>query len=533
MPIASVVMAHYKIKRKNMKRIFLGCIICSFGLATLAQNELITSCNNKTIGKNYLTNKNIVAKEIVFPERIHDFYFDTLSNCITVQLRGTSKNGKWLNNGGNVVLYDLGQNKVKWYKKIYYQQGGIEQHNNLIIHTIQNKSYCLSSKTGDNLWEVKNSIYIVEPNQNIGIGYKYDTFSGEANTLEGINLKDGKIVWQRKINREYSWNDLIHINDSTILLVAAGLHTINIKNGTGWDYNTITGQKDYTTNVAANVAGAALGLLTGTFVGTTGHDLIRDVVSNLLVDSTNIYIASREKLTRLNHKGDIIWSTPLDKSSMSKSSIFVRDSTLFMVNKGYAFMGNRQLDYGNPFFSAFNLKSGKQKFLNRINKENEQISFFQTDKDTLLVISKNKISKFNMNDGSLKDEKIFDIETSGELKFLVGNNVYIKSDSTYCSLVSSDTKNYFVYTKNADILEINRNLQISNQISSNNYYVYYFKNAGCKFLDMGKTTTVIDKNDKEIATLDISRKTIKIGSKIYYIQENSLIEVDLNDITQK
>jgi hypothetical protein len=103
----------------------------------------------------------------------------------------------------------------------------------------------------------------------------------------------------------------------------------------------------------------------------------------------------------------------------------------------------------------------------------------------------------------------------------------------YHSIISSATKNYFVYTKNAIILEINRNLQLINQISPDNYYVYYLKDEGCKFLDLGKTTIVVDKNDKEQATLDISRKTIKIGSKIYCVKENSLIEIELNEVIKK
>lgn len=524
---------HRETNNKRMRRIVIIALFCLFGLTVFGQKGVNISYGDRVVGKNHLVNKDIVAKEALFPERIHDFYYDSVSNCLTVQLRGTSKNGKWLNNKGHIALYDLTQNKIKWSKKISYQQSGIEQHNNLIIQTIQNKSYCLDFETGNNKWEIKNSIYYVDPYQNIGIGYRNDSFSGASNTVEGIDLQSGAVVWQRQINREYGWNDILHLNDSTIIIVASGLHLINVRNGTGWDYHTITGQKDYTANVATNVAGVALGVLTGTFVTTTGHDLIREVVSNVWLDSASVYIASREKLTRLNHRGDIIWTTPLDKSLMSKSSIFVSDSTLFMVNRGYAFMGYRQLNYGSPFFATFDINTGKQRFLNIISKKKDPISYYRTDKDVLLVVFKNRILKYSMSDGALINERLFDVETSGELKFFIGNDVYQLSDSTFHSITSSGSKSYFVYTEKGYILEVDNNFEVLNQIYPNSYYVYYFKTENFKFLDMGEVTAVIDNENNQVATLDISRRTIRIGSKIFFIQGSSLVGVELDDITIK
>jgi len=44
-------------------------------------------------------------------------------------------------------------------------------------------------------------------------------------------LKNGNVIWQRDLNREYGWNDVFYTNDSTMIVVAAGLHAINIKTG--------------------------------------------------------------------------------------------------------------------------------------------------------------------------------------------------------------------------------------------------------------------------------------------------------------
>src|SRR5690606_1196566 len=107
------------------------------------------------------------------------------------------------------------------------------------------------------------------------IGSKIQASKSKENMLEGIDLITGKPIWQREISREYSWNDVFYLNDSILLIAAAGLHTLNIFDGTGWDYNTITGKKDYTASAIGTGLGIVAGLLTGTYAVSTGHNLVR------------------------------------------------------------------------------------------------------------------------------------------------------------------------------------------------------------------------------------------------------------------
>ena len=81
------------------------------------------------------------------------------------------------------------------------------------------------------MWEVNNSLYFVDPEFNLGLGYRYKMASGYSNDLAGIDLKNGRICWTRVINREYTWNDFFYTSDTTVLIVAAGLHSLKLKNG--------------------------------------------------------------------------------------------------------------------------------------------------------------------------------------------------------------------------------------------------------------------------------------------------------------
>ena len=510
-----------------IKAFVLIGLFCISTLTVLAQSELSIQDGEKIIGKNLKTNKDILAKELLFPERIDHFQVDSTSGFLTVQLRGTSKNGKWLNNTGTIVLYDLFSKKAKWTKKINYGQSSLKQFGSLIIQTINGKSFCLNNDNGDVEWEVKNLISYVERDRKLGIGYQSNTLSGNTNSLEGIDLSNGNSRWKRLINREYGWNDIFHLNDSVLIVAAAGLHAINLSDGTGWDYNTITGAKDYKSTIAANAAGAVLGALTGTFVMSTGSDLVSDIVSNVLVDSAMIYFASREKITRLDQNGIVNWSFPLSKDQASKSSIFIRDTLLFMVNKGYAFMGNRQVNIGAPFIAAFNKNSGRQLFLTELDNRKNQINGFKTDKDTLTLILNDRVINYSMINGSVILEKSFDIQATGELNYFIGDQAYLMIDNVYTPLILSDSTCHYLYTKTGKILVLNDQLKITKQIDYNQLYIRFLKSGDFRFLMKGEVTTLIGSGNQVITKLKITGNAEVTGSKLYDSQEKSFIEMDL------
>lgn len=51
--------------------------------------------------------------------------------------------------------------------------------------------------------------------------------------LEGIDLNNGQVLWKRELNGEYGWNDVFYTNDSTLVVAAAGLHSLDTKTGKG------------------------------------------------------------------------------------------------------------------------------------------------------------------------------------------------------------------------------------------------------------------------------------------------------------
>jgi len=305
------------------------------GLLWIAFASFAQSVNlwQRQIGKMIDTQEVIVAKEYIFPEMIYHFHVDTISKSITVQLRRWSNNERWLSNNGKIVNYDFVEEKIKWSKKISYRTDRIQQFGNTVIFTTVGKSYCLNIVNGKKMWTARNSIYFVDSIAHIGVGYKYETPREYHNMLEGIDLKNGKPIWQKRLSRDYGWNDVFRKSDSVWMIVASGLRTINIYDGSGWSYNTVTGEKDYKIATAINAAGLAAGLMTGTFFFTTGHDLIRDIVSNVHSNGEEYYFASKEIISRINKDdGKVIWMSPIPENLTSKSFVFTKDDIVFMVN---------------------------------------------------------------------------------------------------------------------------------------------------------------------------------------------------------
>ncbi len=522
------------IEKSEMRRINLILVVVVLSsLSGFAQKEITVLTNSKVVGKNLLTGESIPANKYTFPERVHDFQIDTIYNYVTIQLRGLRKD-KWLANKGEVIRYDLDKNKVLWFHKIAYQVESIEQYGGVTLHTTGVKSFCLENLTGQQLWEVKNSLIFADPVDKIGIGYKIQASKGKENILEGIDLTNGQPIWQREISREYSWNNVCYLNDSTLLIGASGLHTVNIFDGTGWDYYTITGKKDYTASAVGTGLGIAAGLLTGMYSVSTGQNLVRDVASNVIVDSLNIYFASKEHLVKLNKEGDVLWQKSLPNDLTSKSLIFKLNDNLVMVNRGYAYMGNRQLDFGTPFIASFDLDSGDQKYLVKVsNEKKEIIKAIDRIGEELLFVFNDHVSKYSAITGQLIKDQKFNIEKYGELNDFIGEQVFVERDSLFLSLPSMDSKKHYVYTKNARALTLSSDLKIENEIEFDDFYIYYLNRDNKKFLAKENKTVVIDADGKKIAEFSASSRSTFLNGKLYNAQERSFLEIDLINILKE
>jgi outer membrane protein assembly factor BamB len=510
-----------------------------FLVATLsfAQSLDVKVLSERTIGKIMATQEKIKAREYIFPERIYHAHIDTVSKLMTIQLLGLSPNGKSMKNRGKMLIYDAIEEKVKWSKRLSYRKNSIHRFGSTVIYTktgADSKSRGLDIETGKKLWQANNIIHFVDPAAQIGIGYtgsdKYD------NTLEGIDLKTGKSLWQRELNREYGWNDVFQLNDSVWMIIAAGLHTVNVHNGSGWTHHAVTGKKDYRVASAINMAGVTLGLLTGIFVFAMGHDLVRNIDSNVYSDSTGFYFASKEKISRIR-KGDgtDFWYHLLPAKLPSTSSIFAKADTLFMINYGYAFMGNRQINFGTPFFAAFNKENGEQVFFHTFdNNRKNPILDFKIENNHVWLIFKDKVMKCSLLDGFMIFETLINSNNFGELRLFADNRIYVDAgNSSLTSLLLSNTSQNHIFSNKRKVLIFDAELNIVGDIDEDQLYFVYQATDDYKLATKDNQTVVLDADNNKVAEIDITRRTFLVGNKLYGIREKSLFEIDVTNLIEQ
>lgn len=516
-----------------MKRLLsITCIILAT-LPTFSQNEIKVKINERSAGKNLLTQKEISAKEIVFPQRIHRVHADNQGGNLMIELRNyRSKKKKALHNSGHVAIYRPAEEAVKWSKKVEFMNNSFRQYDEYLLQTGPGGISMLNTETGNSNWSCKNTLYYVDPSLNTGVGYNYSAFSGLTKKLQGIELNSGLKLWERELLNDYGWNDVFALNDSTLLIASSGLHTFNIKTGKGWDYFLETGDKNYKGMIAANAAGLALGVLTGTFIVSTAPDIVRDVVSNILVDSTRIYIASQTKIACINHQGDAVWSVPFHKDMASKSYIFEADDRIYMINHGYAVMGYREISYGTPFIAAFDRESGNQIFLQTLDGKKEIIKSFKIDGDLLYLVSNQRIIRFLLPDGVVLFEKNIDVKTYGDPEFFIGNHVYIQSDSSFVSLPLSDPELHFLHSSLKKTLVLDDNFEVISEVPDEELYSYYMEHNGLRFISKKDQTWVLNDDGTTIAEIPGSYESFIMENKFYSIEEKSLIELNLEELNR-
>ncbi|MDR2887718.1 MAG: hypothetical protein LBV26_06955 [Bacteroidales bacterium] len=528
-----------------MKKTFLASVMflgATLSFAQTTPNGIMVFNNEKTIGRMTGTQKEIKATEYTFPGRIYDAHIDNVSNTATVQLRTLNDNGKRMENFGDIVHYDLNGRTVKWTKYISYVTSKIRYSGSTIIFSKGGNSYRLNPENGQDVWRAKNDIYFVDSSSaSIGIGYKFELGNKVyGHTLEGIDLNNGKRIWQRELNREYGWNDALPVNDSTWMILSGGLHTVNVHDGSGWSYNEITGVKDYTGSIAATAAGFALGAASvalfgsGTFFYSTGYSLISDLVSNVYSDSTGYYLASRDKVSRIRkNEGTAAWWRGLPDGYPSKSYLFAKADTLFMVNFGFAFRGDKLISYGTPFFAAFSKETGAQLFFSTINIEKNPILDFRIKNDHILLLFKDRLMKYSLRDGSQILEKPVSSDQAGELMEFAKTGIYIDAAGSHlANLVLSDTSKHYIVASSGRILIFDTDLNITGDVDTGRLYDELLKLNSYTFVTRDNQSFIIDANNKKVAEIDVAPKAVNVaGNKLYFFRENILFEIDIAGLT--
>jgi len=516
-------------QKNTMKNIILPFLLYMFTLQVIGQDKLKVPVTDIYIGRNFITNTDIGAKRYDFKENIYKWGVDDSTKMMTLQFRGTMDNGTDLKDSGSIVLVDFTTGEMRWKQEVDFRNTTIDQYDSLIIKTDGNISTCMNVATGETIWSAKYTLCYINPHIRVGSGYSVSPVEDGIKNIVGIDLTTGKSMWKRKINKDFTLNEFIPLNDSVILFSANGLHLAQLKTGKGWDYNSRTGKKDYSGTIASNIINLTFSILLGNdFEVTSGHDLISGVVSNTLVDSTGIYVADNRSIVKLDRTGNEIWHNKLPKNQVSRSTLIFKDYMIVMVNDGFALLNSELVKYGTPFIAAYDKNTGKQFFFSKAGYKNDQILSYKIQQDTVFLLTKKRVMKYSVKDGTEIWERYFKTDSLGELSQFGGNQLYIKKDSALISPVCSSPNSVSVFNDRNELLVLDYYLKTTDVIPNDQLYTCYLKSKKYSFIDNGISTVVTDDTNQPVAILDISGNSVLIGSKLFEVQGKSLVVIDID-----
>lgn len=363
----------------------LICIL--FFVSNFLHAQNIQRKEDITIGKNLITLNSITGKVYEFNGERPNIFIDSLHNYMFIKSRGISGKGKYLSNKGHIYMLDLNNGTELWSRGINYFSESISYTSKgILIGTKGIKNSLIDLKTGEEIWNKKFSPAGITNNNQVLLTYKNSKMYGITNKLEGREISTGEVIWETEIEHNYGWNRLLNLNDSTLLIFSSGLHSININDGSGWDYKAKTGIDDYKGTVAVNTIGVLSTILLGVGFMQTGHDMVTGLVSNILIKDSIIYMANHETIACINLAGDIIWETELPDKSGAASLIYLKDDKLYMINYGTGKCGQRLVNVGYPFMACFDKNNGNTVFFNQLTEKKHHIEDILKTDNTLILI---------------------------------------------------------------------------------------------------------------------------------------------------
>ncbi len=452
---------------------------------------------------------------------------------MVVRLHKLTKKGRLIDNSERFVVYDLANDTVMWFADDDFLVSRVVKYGTFYLHIEKNKCSRLNGETGKRLWTAPFFVYHVDPVRKIALGYKIDK-SRSTTILQGLNLVDGKVLWERSLSKRYGWNEAVSLDTSSVLVVSEGLHLVRLNDGSGWDYSAVTGELNTAEGVASISALTALTIaaaLNGSFISmpTPPSQVVYDVVSNVCQDSAGFYFAAKNQISCVDLNGQLKWCTDLPDNVTSKSFLIKNGNTLYLINTGYAYRNQKQIPYGNPFISAYDALTGRKAFFKSIHDSSSPINNYKFQDDTLYLLFDDRIVGIRLANGSLVYDKTVECPDEKMMAF-AGSKICVKTDKSYPCLALRDLSQHCILMDNNDVWVLNNNMDLVQKIKKDDYYIHYLDENEYSYFAHGNKTIVVNAENEIMATLDIFENLYKRGSKLFAVLKKSVIVVSLNDI---
>lgn len=465
---------------------------------------------------------------------------DTASSIVVINQREISRNGRSLKAWGSIMAFDLEKGTLLWeLPEKYLVAHSLWFDNRYLIRFGPMSTTRIDMATGQELWNTKMQMFNVVCSDStdlaVGLGYRISKLMlSPDDPMRGVNLNDGTQLWKRRISPWGGWHGYIRLNDTTLLVMTSGLHRIDLRTGEGWSYWAETAHNSLPSRKYRYYWGAVTQNNTmeeNHFIPTSGAYAVGQLCSNMYRVDSVVYWATRDSIVALSvEDGSVFWRTALPQEAGSSSSLYLTDSTVFLVNEGSAVFYNRYYGvYGRPFLAAFDRKDGKITMLQMIDQRNLSIIDHAFLDDSIALALEDRIAVHDLATGKLVRETLIDTARWGKIVLNVDNPVLYQYDSVgdrYYSLSGLSDEWDFITNKDMMLYWDMNNGEV-NGVPLDSLWVLYDQFDNLRFLGHRTKSWLIDDNGKVIAVLDMPLSSKLIGNVLYAYTRQGLVKMDL------
>ncbi|MDD4922775.1 MAG: hypothetical protein PHS30_09920, partial [Bacteroidales bacterium] len=456
-----------------------------------------------------------------------DVYLDSISGNMMVQLRGTNEKETIWDRSGYLIQYNNAKHEILWTKHIDFTKSYLFQIGPLLLLNKLNKSVCLNPSTGEQLWEQRVQISCVDSACQIGIGLRENTEWSQTTCVFALDLKKGKELWRWYVKHEYGSKDFEPLNDSTVMLVSAGLHTFNFRNGKGWSYgNSSSNTIDlYAPPIVVDSARFPGGIRN---VVTTRSDY-SGLRSDVVFDSLSMYFASLKYISKIQNNGQQIWKTAFpDEDHVSQSELFMDDHFIYMVNTGIGRFMNGAVPVGKPFLARFNKSDGAMDYLKLMSIHKDPLINYWLKDSVLYGLFPDGIRSYSLNNGNLIKELRYKEKDKEVFNRFANKRIYQRRDSVCQPLYQKDTTHLYVLRKSGEMFKLDLDLTAYTPVSTDSLFVPNLYGSNYIVLTKKGESLLVKRDGGIFGNLELSGNAIYFKDKIIDFYKNYCVEIELS-----
>ena len=493
-----------------MKNLLLTTIFSSITLICLSQknieHKMSIIFDDEPIGINLKTNQKIPSKRIHIEKLFSSIYYDSINHVILALVKEYENDGPF----ADLIAIDLKSSEILWQKELNLKKNNFSFDENILVFEEGKNLYTHDILTFEKKWEIPSKLYGVFTDYKIGLTMNKSFWQQYKDGLMGIDLHTGNVKWTNEnIKLKKGFNYKTFVKDSFFYFINDKFYGLNVKTGQHWE-SEFQFYKD-----CSNYS----------YYGYCPY------CSNFAFDSFYFYIANENAIIKYDYYGKLISEMRFPNMvTASMSKLYINDSTLIIVNKGFTVLGNYKVNTFETPFVAIYTKTGENKaFIPLIDEDILKSDIVHNE---LFLYQKKALHIIDIQKG----EHIFSKEVpKKKMKTwidIIEAPFYQQVGNQFNYISPTDSSKLFLLKMNDKIDIVDKEFNELGVISedSTHYIIAEDSLFEAIFNLKNKTTTLINNSKEKIVELFNVQSIFKRNERVFIVIKNRIYIIKLIDL---